>query len=576
MREYAVGNGIIRLVTREYAVGKLAANRVFPDILGYSRVLKFSRFSERRQAKMPAHVAKRTASYRLGPPGTAWDRINFFLRGRGPRSCLRGLLSRQISSLSITLVKSLFPRLLTLALLAAQAANAQSNQQVTISFGAYPYTAPIAPRFLGLSYESSMLLPKDGKYYFDANDQALINTFHTLGIKSLRVGANAVDDPTVAVPQEKDIDQLFNFARAAGVKVIYSFRLKNGAPAESARLAAYIASHYADLLDAFAIGNEPNFYLKPYDTFFAAWKPHYDAILKAVPNAMFDGPSADGPYALHFQHDLYADGHLAMVSDHYYFLGSGRAAEKDPPASRARFLSNKIHDAYEKAWNNTGKVLAGRGIVPYRIDELNSCYNGGAKDSSDTYADALWVLDCTHWWAAHHILGMNYHTGESVGRDGTFGAANYAAFVHQPDGNGFTMRPQAYGLLVFTQGAQGQPLEVKIQTAPDFDFNAYAYTEHDGSLCVTLINKSYGDHAQSAQVKFVLPPNTSQGWQELDLIQKDDDVAAKAGMALGDSAIDPQGTWSGQWKTIKELGVEDRTVVVAPASAVIVRFARAK
>src|ERR1700722_20056568 len=53
----------------------------------------------------------------------------------------------------------------------------------------------LAPRFFGLEYESSLLLPKSGHYYFDSHDQALINAFHTFGIKSLRVGANAVDDP---------------------------------------------------------------------------------------------------------------------------------------------------------------------------------------------------------------------------------------------------------------------------------------------------------------------------------------------------------------------------------------------
>jgi len=63
-----------------------------------------------------------------------------------------------------------------------------------------------------------------------------------------------------------------------------------------------------------------------------------------------------------------------------------------------------------------------------------------------TYASALWALDCTHWWAAHHILGVNYHTGESVGRDGRFGAPNYAAFLRQADGRGFAMRPQGYAL----------------------------------------------------------------------------------------------------------------------------------
>ena len=434
----------------------------------------------------------------------------------------------------------------------------------------------LPPRFLGLSYESSMLLPKEGKYYFDPNDQALVNAFKALGIKSLRVGANAVDDPRVPVPQEKDIDELFNFARAADVKVIYSFRLKNGDPAESARLASYIAAHDVDALDCYSIGNEPNFYFKSFEGFFAQWKPHYDAILKAVPSAMFDGPSADGNYARNLAKALFADGHLAMVSDHYYFLGSGRAGEKNPPATRARFLTNSLHAAYEGDYARVGAVLAAEG-VPYRIDEMNSCYNGGAKDSSDTYAATLWALDCTHWWAAHHILGVNYHTGDSVGRDGGFAAANYAAFVHQADGKGFTIRPQAYALLAFSQGAHGRPLGVEIQADPALNLNAYAYRDVDGSTYVTLINKSYGDMAQPADVFLKLPQGIATGaWQQMDLKQKKQDVAAKQDVTLGGAAISPQGIWSGRWHKVKNHHADGITVQLPPASATILRMASDK
>lgn len=432
--------------------------------------------------------------------------------------------------------------------------------------------------FLGLSYEMSMLLPKDGKYYFDPKDQALIQTFQTLGIKSLRVGANAVDDPRVAVPQEKDIDVFFNFARAAGVKVIYSFRLKNGDPVESARLAAYIAAHDSDVLDCFSIGNEPNFYLKTYDAYFAAWKPHYDAILQAVPQAKFDGPSVAGSdgYVLSLVQALFSEGPLAMASNHYYFLGSGRAGEKDPAATRARFLSNKIHGNYEKAYAKTGAVLAAQG-VPYRIDELNSCYNGGSKDSSDTYASTLWALDCTNWWAAHHILGMNYHTGDSVVINTGFAAANYAAFVHSPDGNGFVMRPQAYALLAFSQGAHGRPLAASVQVTTPLDFDAYAYRDQDGSLYLTLINKSFGDKAQKATVSLQLPSGIGSGpWQRMDLMQKDNDVAAKTGVSLGDGFIDSQGKWSGNWKTISDANSVNRTIEIAPTSASILHIPAGK
>ena len=469
--------------------------------------------------------------------------------------------------------KILLSSLFALALLSPGFLQAQT-EPVTVTVAPDSSGPELSTNFLGLSYESSMLLPNNGSYYFDSNDEALLAVFKTLGIKSLRVGANAVDDPRVAVPQKQDIDMLFRFARTADVKVIYSFRLKNGDPANSARLATYIQSNYADDLDSFAIGNEPSFYLKTFPEFFAVWKPHYDAILKAVPNAMFDGPSVAEAniYAVDLAYAIAGDGHLAMASDHYYFLGSGRAAEKDPPASRARFLNDNLHASYEKDYAKVGAVLAANG-VPYRIDEMNSCYNGGAKNASDTYASTLWALDCIHWWAAHHILGMNFHTGESVGRDGGFGAANYAAFVHSPDGQGFTVRPQAYACLAFTQGAHGWSLPLKADLAPGFNFDAYAYRDDNGSYYVTLINKSYGDNARAAKVTFQLRQNALAGtWKRMDLTQAQNDVAAKTGVTLGGTDISENGVWNGAWKKVRHAGSSNLTIEVAPASATILHF----
>jgi hypothetical protein len=452
------------------------------------------------------------------------------------------------------------------------------TQPVAVAVSANAGGADLPPRFLGLSYEMSMLLPKDGRYYFDSKDASLVNTFHTLGIRSLRVGANAVDDPRIPIPQETDIDELFEFARAAGVKVIYSFRLKHGDPADSARLASYITERYADALECFSVGNEPHLFRPDgsYNTFYTNWKPHYDAILRLVPQAMFDGPSANGDFALHLAKDMLAGGHMAMVSDHYYFLGSGRASETNPPATRARFLSNHLDKDYARDYARVGAVLAAEGAL-YRIDEMNSCYNGGAKDSSDTYASTLWALDCTHWWAAHHILGVNFHTGESVGRDGKFGPPNYASFLRQTDGLGFAMRPQAYALLSFTQGAHGQPLRVTVQATNTFNFNAYAYQDHDGSIYVTLINKSYGDKAQAAAVSLQLPDATASGtWKRMDLVQKDQDVAAKKDVMLGGAAVDEHGNWAGQWETLENTNSGEPTVQVAPASAAILHFSTSK
>jgi hypothetical protein len=434
----------------------------------------------------------------------------------------------------------------------------------------------LSSRFMGLSYEMSLVLPRDGRYYFDTKDTALLSIFRTLGIKSLRVGAARVDDPRVAVPQEKDIDVLFAFARAAGVKVIYSFRLKNGDPAVSARLAAYIAAHDADALDCFSIGNEPNAYNKTFETYFASWKPHYDAILQAVPLATFDGPSVYSGDSNHFPEKL-ADamvpgGHMAMISDHYYPMGNGRGAEKNLPAARASFLSNRTDTSFEKSFAGVGSKLMAKGI-PYRIDELNNCSIGGAKGVSDTYTAALWALDATHWWAARHILGLNYHTGEMMKPDGSVMAQNYSAFLHQPGGKGFEIRPPSYGYLAFTQGALGRPLKVKVATTASHSFTAYAYRADDGSVYVTLINKTFGDKAEPLSVSVQLPGGFGvSGAKRMDLAQKDNDISAQTDITLGGASIDAQGVWTGQWETAETGSTPNPTITVAPASATIVHF----
>jgi hypothetical protein len=444
-----------------------------------------------------------------------------------------------------------------------------ATQPVKISIGSADAGPDLPDRFLGLSFESSMLIPREGRHYFEAGSDALVRTFRTLGIKSLRVGANAVDDARVPVPGEADIDSLFAFARAADVKVIYSFRLNGGNPANSAKLASYIAAHDSDALDCFSIGNEPNYYLGTFEAYFAQWKLHYDAILAAVPTAMFDGPSTaeKNYYALKLVDKVGKDGHLAMASDHYYWLGSGKDGEKNPPATRDRFLSDGVHQRYEKDYAQIGAVLASKG-VPYRIDELNNCFHGGAKGSSDTYASALWVLDCTHWWAAHHILGMNYHTSEAITPSGRVFAAKYTSFTHTADGTGIDCRPIAYGYLAFNQGARGHALAVQSDAPRAMNFDVYAYRDHDGSIYLTLINKSHGDHGMAADVSVQLPGDSAaRRCERLDLTQKDSDAAATADITVGGAPIDSHGNWAGKWQPVPGLSVR-----VQPASATIVHL----
>jgi len=464
--------------------------------------------------------------------------------------------------------------------LSAQTSN-QSNAfpsqptPITIHVEESKTNRELPPGFLGLSYESSMMLSKDGRHYFNATNIPLVTLFKTLGVKNLRVGANAVDNPKIAVPRETDIDALFGFAKAAGVKVIYSFRLKDGSPPRSAKLANYIQNNYGELLDAFAIGNEPDMFEQVknerYGIYFTLWKPHYDAILQSLPHAQIEGPStaSKASFAISLAKDLGDSGHLPMVSSHYYVFGSGRNAEKDLPGTRDRFLSesNAVH--YEKLYEATGKPLAQLG-VPYRIDEMNSCFNGGAKGASDTYASTLWSLDWDHWWAAHGIIGLNYHTGESVGMNGGFHAPNYASFVYHPDGKGFEIHPISYAHLAFSQGAKGRILGTRLEGKANV--TAYAYQDGHAYL-ITLINKSYGSQNVPAPVTINLPQSAGTGsWERLDLIQKTGDVAAVSDITLGNSPLNPDGTWTGSWLPPSAGTSGTISLTLQPASATILRF----
>jgi hypothetical protein len=82
---------------------------------------------------------------------------------------------------------------------------------------------------------------------------------------------------------------------------------------------------------------------------------------------------------------------------------------------------------------------------------------------------------------------------------------------------------------------------------------------------------------QMASVSLQLPQGKILGvWQRMDLIQKDQDVAAKKGVMLGGTSVNPQGIWSGQWKKIKGGKSGSLKIQVAPASATILHFSPAK
>ncbi len=482
------------------------------------------------------------------------------------------------------------PRLVLFAvILSAMHLPASSSQAapapVTVTVDLDHLGAAISPYFSGLSFETSLERPgDDGKRYFSADNKPLVTLFRTLGIRNLRVGGNTADRADLKAPDDSDIDALFGFAKAAGVNVIYTVRLKNGDPQADAQTIKYIADRYALQVLCYAIGNEPNVFAHgyTYDAYSAAWKTFYDAIVAQVPNAMFCGPSTTpgkGAWVRSFAAQFGPTGHIAFVTQHAYPGGAGNKVT-DPVAGRAKLLSASIENTDQDFYD--GFVPAALAAsLKYRIEEENNFFNGGAKDVSDTFASALWGLDFMYWWASHGCEGLNFHTGDFVSAGQKLNPCKYTAYMTAPGGAGYDVHPLGYGIKAFDLGAHGRIAPVKIENAGGLNLTAYAVLNDDRSLCVTLINKELAPGtpdaaaapnpagSRDARVTIDMPGYGSA--KTIFLTAPGSDVAAKTGITLGGASIKDDGAWEGNWTSVA--GSNGRFVMAVPAaSAVVVKL----
>jgi hypothetical protein len=449
--------------------------------------------------------------------------------------------------------------------------------------------AAIPADFTGLSYEITTLLPVNGVRYFRPDNTALLTLFRTLGLRHLRVGGNTSDRNATTLPAAADWDSLFAFARAADVKIICCLRLHDGDPAAAAATVKYIMDRYAPLVDLFSIGQEPSAYPAekvdsrpaaermgaaaekyPYARYRDRWREFAAAITTAVPNVRLCGPGVhnNADWMRRFIADCATDRHVALVTGHLY---AGGAAGKLPSAEvgRERMLSGEFLKVYEKLLDGFAPAAQAAGL-PYRLEEVNSYFNGGAENASNTFAAALWGLEFMHWWAAHGAAGLDFHTGDRVSMNGEVSAPRYATFTSAPDG--FSIRPLAYAFKAFDLGGHGREVAVTLGQTAALNLVAYAVLAGDGTTTLTLINKEHGPAGRDAVITLAVPAG---GAETLALLAPGGDVAAKTGLTLGGGAIDAHGGWSGTWQPLPAAAADGaRTIRVPAASAVLVRLRR--
>jgi len=459
----------------------------------------------------------------------------------------------------------------------AFAVYAQPPTDVTVSITNSPGYA-IPEDFSGLSFETGHQAPNvngvSGDLFTPTNTQ-LITLFRNIGLRNLRIGGGTVDGKGGARLSHADIDNLFGFAQAAGVKVIFSLRLLKGDTNADVAIARYILANYRPELEWLAIGNEPDEppYLYPpfgkgpdptitnYETYLPHWRTFAAALTNALPGVTFAAPDTGGSkWNTNFADDEAGSGLVSLFTTHDYFGGGWEDQTANTAVSN--MLSPRwVNKLYPKELHRQSHVIADG--YPYRLTELND-YLRGVYHASDAFASALWALDVMHWFAEHGAAGVNFHNNEWFPTD--------TVYFNKRD-RSFQPRPKAYGIKAFDVGGHGRVDPVAVKNPNDVNLTAYAVADAT-NLYVTLINKEYGHHGHDAAVKIELNGFAAgQGNVSAMYLRQDSgDVEASHGITLGGDTIENDAPWDGQWRQLGTMRDGEFEVTAPKAEAVIVRI----
>ncbi len=479
------------------------------------------------------------------------------------------------------------------------AADAPASKPARITVSPETPVVAIPADFLGFSVEKKILSIK----CFEPNNSVLRNLFVNLGTGVLRVGANEVDSTFFTrdaalcnnIPGNmqalgysteplyigtKSLKNLYEFSQQIRWRVIHGLNLGSGTAemaADEVHYALYAGTFPGgQSVLAFEVGNEPNLYpkkinsegittregLRPVSYDYGAYQReienYYNKILEKKPSAPLGGPATtrydNDNWLPNFVQDFKSK--ISLVTSHGYPL-TGSLTTDDGGNNMFPSIENLLLPQSVKEWVWKPKLDAAKAAgIPYRIDEYNSCTEGGKSGVSDVFASALWNLDFMFAVAKEGGAGVNLHSGFKA-------EAGYSAFSYK--NNRFYVNPIYYSMLLFKQAAQGSMVTVNCTT--DANFVAYAVLSDDHQyLRVVLINKDLNNTVvatiesglQSTNAKVIRLEGSGTS-----------PALSKEGVKLAGSEVAENGTWVPQPGTAVS-GVNGKFVVsLPPASAAL-------
>ncbi len=380
-----------------------------------------------------------------------------------------------------------------------------------VTVGSKPVGPPIAPGFVGFSFEFTALPAYTGADPTAINPLLvrLIREVSPTTAPILRIGGDSTDwtwwpDPQISRPagiKYELTDQWLALARGlaqeTGGRLIVGINLE----ADNAALAATEAQAIehgigAQRIEALEIGNEPelygsfNYYLapdglgfpgRPRDWDFERYLPDLANIASGVQGARLAGPAVG---VLHWMTNLgallKAQPRVRIVTMHRYPLLNCFAPRGTPQyPTLAHLLSLRASEGLAQSVARYTAIAHASG-ASVRIDEMNSVACGGRPGLSNSFASALWAVDALFSMARVGVDGVNFHT---------FPGAAYAPFEFTQTATGWraTVSPLYYGLLLFSEaapaGARLLPVGVQHSTV-----RAWATRASDRHIRVVLIN----------------------------------------------------------------------------------------
>ena len=400
-----------------------------------------------------------------------------------------------------------------------QRAPAQSTTVVTI--GGPLNTQPVAPGFVGLSFEYWAIPAYAG------NDAAALDPVFVQLIRNLsdgyppvlRIGGVTTDSTWWPIPGlTTPAGMVYNLTRrwlgvAHALAATLDARLLLGinleadstsiARAEADALVAGIGRGHVEALE---LGNEPELYGgfswglsgvpgRPAGYDFADFEGDFTRIAQALPDLPLAGPAVGTPTLFgSLAGFLSEQPRVAVATVHRYPLQMCFAAPEQPvyptvahllAPSSSRSLADSVAAAVE---------IAHAHHVPLRVDEMNSvsCGQHYVPVVTRTFASALWALDALFEMARVGVDGVNIHS---------YPNATYSPFAFRRVGGQWRARvePDYYGLEMFAQAAPPGSKLLRVSPAGASQLTVWATRAPGGTLRAVVINE--GTHADSLAVR---------------------------------------------------------------------------